>query len=120
VNLSAIPMGRLGITSDNPDYSAVSEFNEAFAGGFSSRLFNDIRTRRGLAYHVGGGIGANFGHPGILQVVMGTKSQSTVEAIKAVDEDIADLSKDPITDDEIKRAKDAIINAFIFRLDSPD
>lgn len=120
VNQSSIHMVTLGIKRDNPDYYAISVFNEAFGGGFSSRLFNDIRTKRGLAYNVGGGIGANFGHPGIQQVVMSTKSQSTVEAIRAVDEDIDDLAKHPITDEEIKRAKDAILNAFIFRLDSPD
>jgi len=120
VNQSNISMVALGTTRANPDYYAISVFNEAFGGGFSSRLFNDIRTKRGLAYGVGGGIGTNFGHPGILQVAMGTKSQSTVEAIQAADEDIDSLFKQPITDDEIQRAKDAILNAFIFRLDSPD
>jgi zinc protease len=120
VNQSNIRMVGLGTTRDNPDYYAISVFNEAFGGGFSSRLFNDIRTRRGLAYGVGGGIGTNFGHPGILQIAMGTKSQSTIEAVQAVGEDIDNLAKEPISDDEIQRAKDAILNAFIFRLDSPD
>ena len=120
VNQSTIRMVGLGTTRDNPDYYAISVFNEAFGGGFSSRLFNDIRTKRGLAYGVGGGIGTNFGHPGILQVSLGTKSQSTIEAIQAATEDISDLAKKPITEDEIQRAKDAILNAFIFRLDSPD
>ena len=120
VNQSNIRMVGMGTTRDNPDYYAISVFNEAFGGGFSSRLFNDIRTKRGLAYGVGGGIGTNFGHPGVLQIAMGTKSQSTIEAVQAVDEDIDNLSKEPITDDEIQRAKDAILNAFIFRLDSPD
>jgi zinc protease len=120
VNQSTIHMVALGTTRDNPDYYAISVFNEAFGGGFSSRLFNDIRTKRGLAYSVGGGIGTNFGHPGILQVSIGTKSGSTIEAIQAAGEDIENLTKQPITDDEIQRAKDAILNAFIFRLDSPD
>jgi zinc protease len=120
VNQSSIHMVALGTTRDNPDFYAISVFNEAFGGGFSSRLFNDIRTKRGLAYDVGGGIGANFGHPGILQIVMGTKSQSTIEAIQAAREDIDNLARQPITDDEINRAKDSILNAFIFRLDSPD
>jgi len=120
VNQTNIRMVGMGTTRANPDYYAISVFNEAFGGGFSSRLFNDIRTKRGLAYGVGGGVGTNFGHPGILQIAMGTKSQSTVEAIQALDEDIANLSKEPITDDEIQRAKDSILNAFIFRLDSPD
>jgi zinc protease len=120
VNQSNIRMVTLGTTRANPDYYAISVFNEAFGGGFSSRLFNDIRTQRALAYGVGGGIGTNFGHPGVLQISLGTKSQSTVEAIQATFEDIDGLSKHPITDDEIQRAKDAILNAFIFRLDSPD
>jgi zinc protease len=120
VNQSSIHMVGLGTTRDNPDYYAISVFNEAFGGGFSSRLFNDIRTKRGLAYSVGGGIGTNFGHPGILQVSIGTKSQTTIEAIQAAREDIDNLSKQPITDDEIQHAKDEILNAFVFRLDSPD
>jgi zinc protease len=120
VNQSNIHMVALGTTRNNPDYYAISVFNEAFGGGFSSRLFNDIRTKRGLAYNVGGGVGANFGHPGILQFVVGTKSGTTVESILALDEDIDNLAKQPITDEEIKQAKDAILNAFIFRLDSPD
>ena len=120
VNQSSIHMVALGTTRNNPDYYAISVFNEAFGGGFSSRLFNDIRTKRGLAYNVGGGIGTNFGHPGILQFVAGTKSQSTIESIQALDEDIDNVTKNPINEDEIKQAKDAILNAFIFRLDSPD
>jgi len=120
VNQSSIHMVTLGATRNNPDYYAIAVFNEAFGGGFSARLFNDIRTKRGLAYDVGGGIGTNFGHPGILQFVVGTKSQTTIESIQALDEDIDNLAKLPINDDEIKQAKDAILNAFIFRLDSPD
>ncbi|MGA6981675.1 MAG: pitrilysin family protein [Candidatus Sulfotelmatobacter sp.] len=120
VNQSSIHMVALGTTRNNPDYYAISVFNEAFGGGFSSRLFNDIRTRRGLAYSVGGGIGSNFGHPGIIQFVAATKSQSTIETVQALSEDISDLATKPITDAEIKQAKDAILNAFIFRLDSPD
>ncbi len=120
VNQSNIWMVALGTTRNNPDFYAISVFNEAFGGGFSSRLFNDIRTRRGLAYEVGGGIGANFGHPGVQRFIVGTKSQSTIESIEALNEDINNLSSKPITDVEIKEAKDAILNAFIFRLDSPD
>jgi len=120
VNQSSIRMVALGTTRDNPDYYAISVFNEAFGGGFSSRLFNDIRTKRGLAYGVGGGVGTNFGHMGMLQIAMSTKSESTIDAMQALDEDIDGLSKKPITEEEIQRAKDAILNAFVFRLDSPD
>ena len=113
-------MVALGTTRDNPDYYAISVFNEAFGGGFSSRLFNDIRTKRGLAYSVGGGIGTNFGHPGILQVAMGTKSQSTIEAIQARRRRHRESGQAAHHRRRNPHAKDGILNAFIFRLDSPD
>lgn len=120
VNQSNIQMVTLGITRKNPDYYAISVFNEAFGGGFSSRLFGDIRTTKGLAYSVGGGIGAGWDHPGMLRLMMGTKSKTTIESIQALDDEIADLPKRPIDDEEIKRAKDSILNSFVFRFDSPD
>ena len=120
VNQSNIRMVTLGTTRKNPDYYAIEVFNEAFGGGFSSRLFKDIRTKRGLAYGVGGGIGTAFDHPGIERMAMGTKSQSTIEAIQALYENIDELKTNPISDDEIKRAKDGILNSFIFNFDTPD
>ena len=47
VNQSSINMVGLGIRRDNPDYYAVRVFNEAFGGGFSSRLMQSIRTAKG-------------------------------------------------------------------------
>ena len=120
VNQSNIQMVALGITRKNPDYFAVSVFNEAFGGGFSSRLFSDIRTTKGLAYGVGGGVGAGWDHPGMLRLMVSTKSKTTIESIQALDEEIAALAKRPIDDEEIKRAKDAMLNSFVFRFDSPE
>jgi zinc protease len=74
----------------------------------------------GLAYSVGGGIGARFDHPGILQLAMGTKSGSTVEAIQALYGQIDELKTKPVADAEIARAKDTILNAFVFNFDTPD
>jgi zinc protease len=120
VNQSNIQMVAVGITRKNPDYFALSVFNEAFGGGFSSRLFGDIRTTKGLAYSVGGGVGSGWDHPGMLRLAMSTKSGTTIESIQALDEEIADIPKRPISDEEIKRAKDAILNSFVFRFDSPE
>ncbi len=120
VDQSNIRMVALGTTRRNPDYYAIEVFNQAFGGGFSARLIQSIRTAQGLAYSVGGGIGTRFDHPGMLQLVMGTKSGSTVQAIKALYEQIDELKTKPVNDEEIKRAKDAILNAFVFNFDTPD
>ena len=119
VNQSNIQMVGVGTIRRNPDYYAISVFNEAFGGGFSSRLFGDIRSNKGLAYGVGGGVGTAWDHPGTLRIVMGTKSQTTAAAIRALDEEIAQLKVKPISDEEIKRAKDSILNSFIFNFDTP-
>ena len=95
VNQSNIQMVAVGITRKNPDYFAVSVFNEAFGGGFSSRLFNDIRTTKGLAYAVGGGVGTSWDHPGMLRLIVLTKSKTTIASIQAIDEEIADLATAP-------------------------
>ena len=120
VNQSNIEMVALGTTRRNPDYYAISVFNEAFGGGFSSRLFSDIRTTKGLAYAVGGGVGTSWDHDGMLRLMVSTKSATTFESIQALDQEIAGLPKNPLSEDEIKRAKDAILNSFVFRFDSPE
>ena len=120
VNQSWIRMVTLGTTRRNPDYYAIEVFNEAFGGGFSARLIQSIRTAQGLAYAVGGGIGTRFDHPGITQLAMATKSETTVQAINSLFEQIELLkTSKPVTDDEIKRAKDTILNNFVFNFDTP-
>ena len=118
VNQSEIRMVTLGLERKNPDYFNVEVMNEVLGGGFSSRLFKTIRTQLGLAYSVGGGIGAGFDHPGIFTLAMGTKSQSTVPAIEALRDQLSKLLSDPVTDTEVKEAKDAILNRFIFNFDT--
>jgi zinc protease len=94
--------------------------NEVFGGGLSARLFSNIRTKKGLAYGVGGGVGMNYDYPGLFQLSMGTKSETTAAAIAALYEEIDNLHKTPATPEELQRAKDSILNSFIFRFDSKE
>jgi zinc protease len=107
-----------GVQRDTPDYYAITVLNEIFGGGFSGRLMNDIRTARGLAYSVGGGIGMDWDKPGLFRVSMGTKSGTTVEAIGAVKNAINELTTKPFSDAEVADAKETLLNAFVFSRDS--
>src|SRR6516165_9642663 len=120
INQSTIAMVDLGIRRDNPDYFAVSVMNEIFGGGFSSRLFNNVRAAKGLAYSVGGGVGTSFNHPGMTRIQMQTKSDTTVVGIQALDEEIEGIRQKAPDAAELKRAKDQILNSFIFRFDTPE
>ncbi|HKS22529.1 MAG TPA: insulinase family protein [Thermoanaerobaculia bacterium] len=107
-----------GIVRNNPDWYAVAIMNEIFGGGFSSRLLNEIRSNRGLAYAVGGGISAPYDHPGVFRTAMGTKANTTIESVDALRGEINKLVEKPITAQEVADAKEAILNAFVFTFDS--
>lgn len=120
INQSSIRMIALGTTRDNPDYYALQVLNEVLAGGFSSRLFSNIRSKKGLAYSVGGGIGTEFDRPGIFMLSMGTKSETTAAAIDALQEELKNIVSNPPDQQELDRAKESILNSFIFRFDSKE
>jgi zinc protease len=120
VNQSNIRILGLGTERSNPDYYALSVMNEIFSGGFGSRLFQEVRTKRGLAYSVGGSYGASYDHPGTFYVAASTKSATTVDATQAMLDAINQLKTQPFTEDELKRAKDQVLNSFIFNYDSKD
>jgi zinc protease len=120
VNQSNVEIVGLGTDRHNPDVPTISVMNEILGGGFGSRLFQKVRTELGLAYAVGGGIGASYDHPGAFKAEVLTKSPSTVDATKAALAEIAGLNSKPFTEDELKRAKDNILNSFLFRYDTKD
>ena len=120
VNQSNIYMVGLGTEERNPDFYALSVMNTIFSGGFSSRVVQDVRTKLGLAYNVDGRFGAAYDHPGIFVVELGTRSASTVAATKATLAEVARLRTDPPTPEELRSAKDQLLNSFIFRYDTPE
>ncbi len=120
VNQSEIQMVTLGIERNNPDYFAVTVMNEVLGGGFSSRLFKSIRTEKGLAYSVGGGVGSAFDHPGVSRFGLGTKSSTTVAATQALNAELNGMLTRPATEKEVRDARDSILNRFIFHFDSKD
>ncbi len=120
VNQSDVEIVAMGIDRHNPDVPSVAILNDILGGGFASRLFQKVRTKMGLAYEVGGGISFGYDHPGPFRAIALTKSATTVEATKAVMEEIAALNTAPFTEEELARAKDNILSSFLFRYDTKD
>src|SRR5260370_42673740 len=62
----------------DPDFYAVTVMNDILSNGFSGRLMNDIRSKEGLAYGVGGGLAPGWDRAQLFNaVVVGTKSPTT-------------------------------------------
>jgi zinc protease len=106
------------VMRSDPDYYSVVVMNEILSGGFSGRLMNKIRSEMGLAYGVGGGVGQEWDRPGMFRIWMGTKSESTAQAVQALREQMGNLNSKPFTAAELALAKESIINSFIFTMDS--
>ena len=120
VNQSNVEIVGLGTDRRNPDVPPLALMNDILGGGFGSRLFQKVRTELGLAYAVGGGYGFDYDHSATFRVMVMTKSESTVDATKAAMTEIAGLTTKPFTEEELKRAKDDILNSFLFRYDTRD
>jgi zinc protease len=120
VNQSNVQIVGLGTDRRNPDVPALAVMNEILGGGFGSRLFQKVRTELGLAYAVGGGYGFAYDHPATFRVVAMTKSASTVDATKAALTEIDGMTSRSFTQEEVDRAKDNILNSFLFRYDTKE
>lgn len=118
VTQSNIAFGTLGIRKDSPDFFAVELMNQILGGGFASRLFSNVRTKKGLSYGVFGQVGSDYDHPGATLFWLSTKTQTTGAAIDAVLEEIRGMAERPPSAEEVALAKSVILNSFIFNADT--
>lgn len=119
VNQSVIRMGHLGVTKESPDLYALRILDYILGGSFTSRLTMEIRTNQGLAYNVGSHFDIGRRFTGIFIAETETKAESTGNAITLMKEIIAGMTKEPVTDQELKSAQEYIINSFMFGFTSP-
>ena len=117
VNQSTVYMGFIGGKRNDPDYYALTVMNVVLGGGFSSRLMNHVRSDQGLAYSVGSSWRAGWDRPGTFVAQGGTKSETTVKIVNSIRTELGKMSEE-VTDDELAKAKDAILKGFAFEFDS--
>lgn len=119
VNQTNLRIGHLDGRYDDPDYFALSVMAEILgAGGFSSRLTKHVRTEMGLAYTAAGQWSPGFDHPGAFAIRVDTKSETTAKAMEAVLNEVRDIREKEVTDEELRQAKESILNQFVFNFQS--
>jgi zinc protease len=118
-NQAFVVMGHLGDYRLNPDFAPLQVMNMVLSGGFSGRLFENIRTKMGLAYSVFGHFGCERYYPGVFFVALKTKNQSVKQAILAVEDQLQKLKEEGCTEKEVEDAKEQFLNSLVFRYDSP-
>jgi zinc protease len=113
-----IILGHVGVSRNNPDYYALTVMNYILGGGgFSSRLVEEIRDKRGLAYSV-----ASFfdpgKYPGSFQIALQTKNASAREAIALSLEEMKRIRTQGVSEKELDAAKKYLMGSFPMRFDT--
>ena len=108
-------LGHLSIKEQDPDYVALAIANDILGGSsFRSRLFNDVRTKRGLAYSVGSRLNSGVHDQGVWLMRAETKLPSTQEVITRFVSNMERMRTELVTDSELAEAKEAYVNSFVF------
>ncbi len=115
---SHILIGAPGISRTDPDYFRLYVGNYVLGGGgFVSRLMQEVREQRGLAYSVYSYF-IPMQQPGTFQIGLQTKKDQADEALKLVHATLHEFIEKGPTESELKAAKDNIIGGFPLRIDS--
>ncbi len=113
-----ILIGQPGIARDHPDFFALLVGNHILGGsGFTARLTLEVREKRGLTYGVYSGFSPGR-HAGAFQIGMTTRPDQADEAVRVVRETLTRFLAEGPTEDELRAAKDNLVNGFALRIDS--
>jgi predicted Zn-dependent peptidase len=109
--------GTPALPANHPDRFAMDILNAVFGGGMASRLFTEIREKRGLVYAVHSYLSPHM-ETGALAVYAGTGPENTAEVIRLITQEADKILAEGITADELSRAKDSVDGALVLNLEN--
>ena len=112
-------LGLPGISHDDPRRYAAYVLNTALGGGMSSRLFQEVREKRGKAYSIASFLSSYVG-AGYLAVYAGLAAPCVAEVLEVIVREFATLRADGLADDELARAKSQIKGNMLLALESSE
>ncbi|MFM7735881.1 MAG: M16 family metallopeptidase [Alphaproteobacteria bacterium] len=112
-------LGVPGISHDDPRRYAAFVMNTALGGGMSSRLFQEVREKRGKAYSIASFLSSYVG-AGYLAVYTGLSASCVAEVLEVVVRELSTLRRDGLAPDELARAKSQIKGNMLLALESSD
>jgi zinc protease len=122
LNQSTLLMGYTSLkrTPENSDIFALRVMNEILGeSSFTSRLFREVRDKRGLAYSVGSYFDtSSYTFPGYWVAFAQTRAEKTVETASIMIEVIESMKARPVGEEELQVIKDSIVNSFVFSFES--
>ena len=114
---STISFYQGGIQFEDPDYFAATILNEILGGnGFSSRLMNEVREKRGLTYGIDTSLAA-YEHAELLAGSVATSNEKATETMQVIRDVWADVAKNGVTQKEVDDTKTYLTGAYPLRFD---
>jgi len=110
-------VGVPGFAQANNDKYTLAVIDSILGGGMSSRLFQEIREKRGLAYAIGS-YSASYREAGMFAVYGGTSMANFEESLALVRQEIQDIVKNSATEAEIERSKNQIRGSLVLGQES--
>jgi zinc protease len=115
---ASIRFGGASIHRTDPDWLAAIVVNHVFGGGvFSSRLFREVREKRGLAYSVHSQLAA-FDRAPVFVGGTSTKNERAAESLAIIEAEIASLAEHGPTEEELVIAKKYLVGSYALRFDT--
>ena len=109
-------LGTTALRRDDPRRPALQVLNTALGGGTSSRLFQEVREERGLAYSVYSSVQA-FADTGSFEVYVGCTPGKVREVLGLVRDELDAVAQHGLTDAEVRRAKGALRGSLVLDLE---
>jgi predicted Zn-dependent peptidase len=112
-----ICFGGPGISRADERRYALGILDAIFGGSVSSRLFREVREKRGLAYSVGS-YTEQFVDRGTIAMYVGTRAENVAEACEIIGRELAQLHSDGVSFEEMRRAKEHVKGRMVLGLES--
>ena len=117
---TTVLLGQRGITKDHPDLYALRVMNFILGGGgFNSRLMREVRSNRGLAYSVYSFFQAGRRLPGLFVAGCETRTETVDEVVILMRDEVRRISEELVSEEELKTARQSLINSFVFAFEDP-
>ncbi|OGW86249.1 MAG: hypothetical protein A3C35_06155 [Omnitrophica bacterium RIFCSPHIGHO2_02_FULL_46_11] len=109
-------IGFHGLSRNHPDRYALSVLNIILGGNMSSRLFEEVREKRGLAYEIKSGL-SFLNDTGAISVSAGVEPKKAPLAARIIMKELSRLKRKPVTVSELRRAKDYFLGQLMLGLE---
>lgn len=116
-NQVCMTLGIPGVSNEDPSFFPFAVLAQILGGGDGSRLYEEIRQRRGLVYQIRSSL-TTFRDTGLITVQLGSRKEFALEALERVRMELRRLDEQGVTESEVRTAQNQLIKQMVMRSES--